>query len=103
MKALVSDDDAIRGFTMIGPEAGEVVAVVQTAMLAGLPYAGLRYAILAHPTMVEGNRLRIFECGTSACTTRHAEKRGRVTDGKSASHRAADVLLILEILQSQQL
>jgi hypothetical protein len=103
MKALVSDDDPIRGFTMIGPEAGEVVAVVQTAMLAGLPYTGLRYAILAHPTMVEGTRLPIFECGTSACTTRHAEKRRRVTDGKSASHRAADVLLILEILQSQQL
>ena len=39
---------------MIGPEAGEVVAVVQTAMLAGLLYTGLRYAILAHPTMVEG-------------------------------------------------
>ena len=38
MKALVSDDDRIYGFTMIGPEAGEVVAVVQTAMLAGLPY-----------------------------------------------------------------
>jgi hypothetical protein len=52
---------------------------------------------------VEGTRLPIFECGTSAYTTRHAEKRRRVTDGKSASHRAADVLLILEILQSQQL
>ena len=103
MKALVSDDDPIRGFTMIGPEATEVVAVVQTAMLAGLLYTGLRYAILAHPTMVEGTRLPIFECGTSAYTTRHAEKRRRVTDGKSASHRAADVLLILEILQSQQL
>lgn len=54
MKALVSDDDPIRGFTMIGPEAGEVVAVAQTAMLAGLPYTGLCDAILAHPTMVEG-------------------------------------------------
>jgi len=39
---------------MIGPEAGEVMAVVQTAMLAGLPYTGLRDAILAHPTMTEG-------------------------------------------------
>jgi pyruvate/2-oxoglutarate dehydrogenase complex dihydrolipoamide dehydrogenase (E3) component len=39
---------------MIGLEAGEVVAVVQTAMLAGLPYTGLCDAILAHPTMVEG-------------------------------------------------
>jgi len=41
-------------FTMIGPEAGEVMAVVQTAMLAGLPYTGLRDAIVAHPTMAEG-------------------------------------------------
>jgi hypothetical protein len=39
---------------MIGAEAGEVVAVVQTAMLADLPYPKLRDAILAHPTMAEG-------------------------------------------------
>ena len=55
MKALVAaHDDRILGFTMIGSEAGEVMAVVQTAMLAGLPYTGLRDAILAHPTMAEG-------------------------------------------------
>jgi pyruvate/2-oxoglutarate dehydrogenase complex dihydrolipoamide dehydrogenase (E3) component len=55
MKALLdAQTDRILGFTMIGPEAGEVVAVVQTAMLAGLPYTGLRDAILAHPTMAEG-------------------------------------------------
>jgi hypothetical protein len=30
------------------------MAVVQTAMLANLPYSTLRDAILAHPTMVEG-------------------------------------------------
>lgn len=55
MKALVAaKDDHILGFTMIGPEAGEVVAVVQTAMLAGLPYTGLRDAIITHPTMAEG-------------------------------------------------
>lgn len=55
MKALVAaGDDRILGFAMIGAEAGEVVATVQTAMLAGLPYTGLRDAILAHPTMAEG-------------------------------------------------
>ena len=55
MKALVDGrSDRILGFTMFGPEAGEVMAVVQTAMLAGLPYTGLRDAILAHPTMAEG-------------------------------------------------
>jgi hypothetical protein len=39
---------------MLGAEAGEVTAVVQAAMLAGLPYSGLRDAILAHPTLAEG-------------------------------------------------
>jgi hypothetical protein len=32
----------------------EVMAVVQTAMLAGMPYTGMRDAIIAHPTMAEG-------------------------------------------------
>jgi pyruvate/2-oxoglutarate dehydrogenase complex dihydrolipoamide dehydrogenase (E3) component len=55
MKALIeADGDGILGFTMIGPEAGEVMAVVQMAMLAGLPYTALRDAILTHPTMAEG-------------------------------------------------
>jgi pyruvate/2-oxoglutarate dehydrogenase complex dihydrolipoamide dehydrogenase (E3) component len=57
MKALLdARTDRILGFTMFGPEAGEVMAVVQTAMLAGMPYTGLRDAILAHPTMAEGLR-----------------------------------------------
>jgi pyruvate/2-oxoglutarate dehydrogenase complex dihydrolipoamide dehydrogenase (E3) component len=55
MKAIVSkNDDRILGFTMIGAEAGEVMAAVQTAMLAGLSYSSLRDASLAHPTMAEG-------------------------------------------------
>jgi len=55
MKLLVeASGDRILGFTMIGTEAGEVVAAVQTAMLGGLPYTVLRDAILAHPTMAEG-------------------------------------------------
>jgi pyruvate/2-oxoglutarate dehydrogenase complex dihydrolipoamide dehydrogenase (E3) component len=55
MKAIVArDDDRILGFTMIGAEAGEVMAAVQTAILARLPYQVLRDAILAHPTMAEG-------------------------------------------------
>ncbi len=54
MKALVGTDDRILGFTMIGSEAGEVMAVVQTAMLANLPYQGLRDAVIAHLTVAEG-------------------------------------------------
>jgi pyruvate/2-oxoglutarate dehydrogenase complex dihydrolipoamide dehydrogenase (E3) component len=55
MKVLVeANGDRILGFVMVGPEAGEVMATVQTAMLGGLPYQTLREAILAHPTMAEG-------------------------------------------------
>lgn len=55
MKAVLdATSDRILGFTMLGHGAGEVIAVVQTAMLAGLPYTALRDAIFTHPTMVEG-------------------------------------------------
>jgi pyruvate/2-oxoglutarate dehydrogenase complex dihydrolipoamide dehydrogenase (E3) component len=55
MKVLVGgSDDRILGFTMIGSEAGEVLAAVQTAMLANLPYSKLRDAVLVHPTIAEG-------------------------------------------------
>ena len=54
MKALVDPQDRIADFTMIDSEAGEVMTVVQAAMLGGLPYSILRDAILAQPTMAEG-------------------------------------------------
>ena len=55
MKALVdTDSDRLLGFTMLGPEADEVMSIVQTTMLAGMLYPGLRDAILTHPTMAEG-------------------------------------------------
>ena len=55
MKVLVdARGDDILGFTMFGADAGEVMAVVQTAMLGRLPYTTLREAVLAHPTMAEG-------------------------------------------------
>ncbi|TPI58481.1 mercuric reductase [Mesorhizobium sp. B3-1-3] len=55
MKVIVAgDDDNILGFTMIGSEAGEVLAAVQTAMLANLPYPKLRDAVITHLTIAEG-------------------------------------------------
>ena len=55
MKVLVSaDDDRILGFAMIGSEAGEVMAAIQVAMLAELPYPKLRDAVITHLTMAEG-------------------------------------------------
>ena len=54
MKALIGADDHILGFTMIGSEAGEVMAAMQTAMLAKLPYQQVRDAVIAHLTVAEG-------------------------------------------------
>jgi pyruvate/2-oxoglutarate dehydrogenase complex dihydrolipoamide dehydrogenase (E3) component len=55
MKAVVSaNDDRILGFSMIGSEAGEVMAAIQTAMLAELPYTKLHDAVIAHLTIAEG-------------------------------------------------
>jgi pyruvate/2-oxoglutarate dehydrogenase complex dihydrolipoamide dehydrogenase (E3) component len=67
MKALIdSRSDRILGFTMLGSGAGEVIATVQSAMLGGLPYTGLRDAVLAHPTMAEG--LNVLLAGVPAMT-----------------------------------
>jgi pyruvate/2-oxoglutarate dehydrogenase complex dihydrolipoamide dehydrogenase (E3) component len=55
MKALVeTDGDRVLGFTAFGVGGGEIMATVQIAMLAGLPYTALRDAVLTHPTLVEG-------------------------------------------------
>jgi len=55
MKALVDEsDDRILGFTMIGAEADGLLAAMQMAILAKLPYPMVRDAIFAHPTMAEG-------------------------------------------------
>ncbi len=55
MKTLIdADSDRILGFTAFGVGAGEIMAAVQIAMIAGLPYTALRDAVLTHPTLVEG-------------------------------------------------
>ena len=55
LKALIdTKSDRILGFTAFGVAAGEVMATVQIAMLAGLPYTALRDAVLTHPTVTEG-------------------------------------------------
>ena len=55
MKALIdTQSDRILGFTAFSVNAGEIMASVQIAMIAGLPYTALRDAILTHPTLLEG-------------------------------------------------
>ncbi len=55
LKALVEEQsDRILGFTAFGPEAGEMLPVVQLAMKAELPYTAISDLVLTHPTMAEG-------------------------------------------------
>src|SRR4030081_751485 len=55
LKILVGeDDDRILGFTMLGSEAGEVMAAVQMAMLAKTTYPIVRDAVITHLTFAEG-------------------------------------------------
>jgi pyruvate/2-oxoglutarate dehydrogenase complex dihydrolipoamide dehydrogenase (E3) component len=54
MKALIGADDRVLGFTALGAEASELMAVAQTAMLGRMPYTVLRDAIWTHPTAAEG-------------------------------------------------
>lgn len=57
-KAVVdAETDRILGVSLLGPEAGEMVTTVQTAMLADLPYTALRDMIITHPTMGEALNL----------------------------------------------
>jgi pyruvate/2-oxoglutarate dehydrogenase complex dihydrolipoamide dehydrogenase (E3) component len=66
VKALVeADGDRILGFTVFGVGAGEILAAVQIAMIAGLPYTALRDAVMTHPTLVEG-LISLFSSTASA-------------------------------------
>jgi pyruvate/2-oxoglutarate dehydrogenase complex dihydrolipoamide dehydrogenase (E3) component len=68
-KALIGGDDRILGFTAFGAEASEMMAVVQTAMLGGMPYMALRDAIFTHPTTAEG-LIGLFSSAPSAAGPR---------------------------------
>ena len=55
IKALVEPNGGrILGFTAFGVGAGEIMAVVQLAMRAGLPYTAIGDMVLTHPTIAEG-------------------------------------------------
>jgi pyruvate/2-oxoglutarate dehydrogenase complex dihydrolipoamide dehydrogenase (E3) component len=54
MKAAVdAETGEILGFTCLGLEGGEVMSIVQTAMMGGLKYWDLEAAVYAHPTLAE--------------------------------------------------
>lgn len=54
MKAIVdADTRLILGCAILGIEGGEIMAMLQIAMLDKLPYTVLRDAVFAHPTLAE--------------------------------------------------
>jgi len=54
MKAVVdADTHQILGCAVLGIEGGEIMAMMQIAMMGKLPYTALRDAVFAHPTLAE--------------------------------------------------
>jgi pyruvate/2-oxoglutarate dehydrogenase complex dihydrolipoamide dehydrogenase (E3) component len=54
MKAIVdAETNQILGCAILGMEGGEVMAVLQVAMMGQLPYTVIRDGIFAHPTLAE--------------------------------------------------
>ena len=54
MKAIVdAKTQEILGCAVLGMEGGEVMAMIQIAMMGGLPYTALRDGCFAHPTLAE--------------------------------------------------
>jgi pyruvate/2-oxoglutarate dehydrogenase complex dihydrolipoamide dehydrogenase (E3) component len=54
MKAIVdAGSDQILGAAVLGLEGGEVMSMLQLAMMGKLPYTALRDGIFAHPTLAE--------------------------------------------------
>jgi pyruvate/2-oxoglutarate dehydrogenase complex dihydrolipoamide dehydrogenase (E3) component len=64
MKAIVdAESEQILGCAILGLEGGELMAMLEIAMLGKLPYPVLREAIFAHPTLAESfnNLFNSFE------------------------------------------
>ncbi len=54
MKAVVdASDGQILGCAVLGIEGGEIMAILQMAMMGKVPYTVLRDAVFAHPTLAE--------------------------------------------------
>ena len=55
MKAVVdTDTQQILGCTMLCAEGGEIMTIIQVAMMGKLPYTALKEGIFTHPTLAEG-------------------------------------------------
>jgi pyruvate/2-oxoglutarate dehydrogenase complex dihydrolipoamide dehydrogenase (E3) component len=55
MKAVVdSGSRQILGCAVLGLEGGEIMSIIQVAMIGELPYTAMANAIFAHPLLAEG-------------------------------------------------
>ena len=55
LKAVVdARTDRILGFAALGIEGGEIMSMIEIAMMGNLPWQALRNGIFAHPTLAEG-------------------------------------------------
>ncbi len=55
MKAIVdADTQQILGCAVLGVEGGEMMTIMQVAMMGKLPYTALKKETFAHPTLAEG-------------------------------------------------
>ncbi|MGI4759811.1 MAG: mercuric reductase [Janthinobacterium lividum] len=53
-KVLVGPDDRILGAAILGPEAGDIMTILQVAMTGRLRYQQLQNMVIAHPIWAEG-------------------------------------------------
>ncbi len=54
MKAIVdTDTKLILGATILGQEGGEIMTVLQMAMMGGITYEQIKYCVFAHPLYAE--------------------------------------------------
>ncbi len=54
MKAIVdAETDQILGCAILGIEGGEIMTILQVAMMGHLPYTALKDGVFAHPTLAE--------------------------------------------------
>jgi len=54
MKVLVDgESDQILGCAILGLEGGELMSMIEIAMMGKLPYTALRDAVFAHPLLAE--------------------------------------------------
>jgi pyruvate/2-oxoglutarate dehydrogenase complex dihydrolipoamide dehydrogenase (E3) component len=55
MKAIVdAETQQILGCAILGVEGGEIMTIIQVAMMGKLPYTALKEGIFTHPTLAEG-------------------------------------------------